>query len=269
MIGNDAFCWSRTACGKTLASPFSVMLSAIVSSSLVYRERTFADGCPEPSFAVARTFAAGPNPVSVAVGDFNGDAKPDLAVANDANMDNISVLLGKGDGSFLAASNYSAGSNPQCVVAEDFNRDGKPDLVVSSESGVFVLLGKGDGTFQVPINSGPPGASLAAGDFNSDGKPDLAVANFGGVDLARGIPSVSVLLNTCVATDNSLDIARRNTSTAISWPLQFTQFALETATNLTLPNWRPAVEAPITNNGRLEIVVPLDRRERYFRLRKP
>src|SRR2546430_14546323 len=100
MIGNDAFCWSRTACGKTLASPFSVMLSAIVSSSLVYRERTFADGCPEPSFAVARTFAAGPNPVSVAARDFHGDAKPDLAAANAANMDHIPARLGNGAGSF-------------------------------------------------------------------------------------------------------------------------------------------------------------------------
>src|SRR4051794_39585143 len=50
-------------------------------------------------FGPARGFAAGSRPVSVAVGDLNGDAKPDLAVANRTSND-VSVLAGTGSGSF-------------------------------------------------------------------------------------------------------------------------------------------------------------------------
>jgi len=58
----------------------------------------------------AGTFNAGANPVSLAAGDFNGDGKLDLAVANQQS-ENISVLMGKGDGSFQAAVNYGAGTS--------------------------------------------------------------------------------------------------------------------------------------------------------------
>src|SRR5437879_4321271 len=50
------------------------------------------------SFITAPTYAAGPNSDSVAVGDFNGDGIPDLAVANTVSNGTVSVLLGKGDG---------------------------------------------------------------------------------------------------------------------------------------------------------------------------
>jgi len=65
----------------------------------------------------------------VAVGDFNGDGKPDLAVANEYS-DNVSVLLGNGDGSFQAAQNFGADNHPFSVAVGDFNGDGKPDLAV-------------------------------------------------------------------------------------------------------------------------------------------
>src|SRR5713226_1273541 len=48
------------------------------------------------SFSAATNFTVGGSPFSVAVGDFNGDGKPDLAVAGD----NVSILLGHGDGTF-------------------------------------------------------------------------------------------------------------------------------------------------------------------------
>jgi hypothetical protein len=67
------------------------------------------------SFIVRREFGAGGGPVSVAVGDFNGDGKPDLAVANSVSND-VSVLLGNGDGSFQAARNFSAGISPVSVA---------------------------------------------------------------------------------------------------------------------------------------------------------
>src|SRR5207253_514768 len=137
----------------------------------------------------------GRDPQSVAVGDFNGDGVPDLAVANrDANT--VSVLLGNGDGTFQGAKGLAAGPNPQSVAVGDFNGDGVPDLAVADTKGghgtigVSVLLGNGDGTFRAPrtFGVGARPSSVAAGDFSGDGKLDLATANYGGSD-------VSVLIN--------------------------------------------------------------------------
>src|SRR5207237_1519142 len=92
-------------------------------------------------------------PVSVAVGDFNGDGRPDLAVAN-ALSSNVSVLLGDGDGTFQAALNFdTGGGGPVSVTVGDFNGDGHLDLAVANPGSntVSVLLGNGDGTLQAPV----------------------------------------------------------------------------------------------------------------------
>ena len=137
-----------------------------------------------PSPAPAMDLAVGASPYSVAMGDFNGDGHLDLAVANGGSND-VSVLLGNGDGTFQAARNFGAGlgGGPLWVAVGDFNRDGNLDLVVanSSSDSVGVLLGDGHGSF-APALTFPAGGtapqSVAVGDFNGDGKPDLAVANY-------------------------------------------------------------------------------------------
>jgi hypothetical protein len=125
-------------------------------------------------------FGAGTDPDSAAAGDFNGDGKLDLAVANEGS-NNVSILLGKSDGTFQAAVDYGAGSNPSSVAVGDFRDDGKLDLVVANDGSdnVSILLGNGDGTFQAAVNYGVGSAptSVAVGDFNGDGKLDLAVVN--------------------------------------------------------------------------------------------
>src|SRR5207249_2665322 len=158
-------------------------------------------GKGDGTFQVAASYSAGSNPGSVAVGDFNGDGKTDLAVADygsffPATSGSVSVLLGRGDGTFQAAVDYGVGTNPVSVVVSDFNGDGKPDLAVGG-SPISVLLGNGDGTFQAPVNYGAQEypSSIAVGDFNTDGKLDLVVANelsMGPNNYTNG--SVSVLL---------------------------------------------------------------------------
>ena len=140
------------------------------------------------SFPAPANYAAGANPSFVAVGDFNADGQPDLAIAN-TNSNNVSILLGNvppNAGTFLPAVNYAAGSSPLSVKVGDFNSDGRPDLAVANfgSNKVSILLGNAPPnakTFQAPVNYSVRNypVSVAVGDFNADGRPDLAVANQG------------------------------------------------------------------------------------------
>jgi hypothetical protein len=131
-------------------------------------------------FAASRSFRVGDVPESVAVGDFNGDRRPDVVTAN-GDSDDVSVLLGDGAGGFTAAAPVPAGDGAWFVAAGDLNRDRKPDLAVANvyEDTVSILLGDGSGDFAagavVPVGHIPYGIAIA--DLNRDKKADLAVAN--------------------------------------------------------------------------------------------
>jgi len=106
------------------------------------------------SFAPKTDFAAGDGAFSVAVGDFNADGDPDLAVANQLS-DSVSVLLGGAGGGFGPKTDFAAGNGPESVAVGDFNADGDPDLATANASNsVSVLLGGAGGGF------GPGGVSI-------------------------------------------------------------------------------------------------------------
>jgi hypothetical protein len=100
------------------------------------------------TFQSQKTYATGVLPFSVAVGDFNGDGKLDLAVGdaggavpNENGFGTASILLGNGDGTFQKPMNYVASGEPFSVAVGDFNQDGRPDLAVAEyPGGVSVLL---------------------------------------------------------------------------------------------------------------------------------
>jgi hypothetical protein len=148
-----------------------------------------------PSFNAAIDYPVGPQPHGIAVGDFNGDGKPDLATANFYfNPNTVSILLNNGDGTFQPAVNYTVPGAPEDVKVGDFNGDGKLDLAVASSGNTAsILLGNGNGTFQPAVNypAGHQPYRLTTGDFNGDGKLDLAVADAG---CCGGTGAVSILL---------------------------------------------------------------------------
>jgi uncharacterized protein (TIGR03437 family) len=115
---------------------------------------------------------------TVAVADFNGDGKPDIAAASGS----LWILLASGGGAFKTpvSINLGSGVSANGLAAADLNGDGKQDLVVGdfNGSGIYVLLGNGDGTFQAPVQYSVGGrvTSIAIADFNGDGKPDIAVS---------------------------------------------------------------------------------------------
>jgi FG-GAP-like repeat/FG-GAP repeat len=134
------------------------------------------------NFTLASSPATGIQGYSIAVGDFNGDGKLDLAVTN-YGSNTVSILLGDGTGNFTPISSPATGTNPYSVAVGDFNGDGKLDLAVANfgSNTISILRGDGTGHFTLALSpaTGANPESVAVGDFNGDGKLDLAVANFG------------------------------------------------------------------------------------------
>lgn len=163
-------------------------------------------GNGDGTFQSAVTYDSGGSfAYSIAVGDLNGDGKPDLVVANGCvNIGGfncsaeglVGVLIGNGDGTFQAVHTYPSGGfaffNSNVAIA-DVNGDGKPDLVVMNgcssacdainppQGSVGILLGNGDGTFNFAATYASGGhfaTSLTIADLNGDGKLDVVVANW-------------------------------------------------------------------------------------------
>jgi uncharacterized protein (TIGR03437 family) len=144
-------------------------------------------GHGDGTFGAAKSFPAGAGyPSSIAMGDFNGDGKLDLAVGNSPTTGlngTVAILLGKGDGTFGAPKTYNVTQLPSSMVVADFNADGKLDLAVlnvaEGSDQVQVFLGNGDGTFRpgTATSTGTGDGFLSYTDLNHDGKMDLVIAD--------------------------------------------------------------------------------------------
>jgi hypothetical protein len=132
-------------------------------------------------FSGPSTFAAGTFPQSLAVGDFNRDGKPDLAVGVVGFIgQGVQILLNNGMGGFSAPVMATTAGSPYQVVVADFNHDGFQDLAIpdTNPDSVLVLLGDGNGGFGAPVASAGGSDAMATGDFNEDGIVDLATADY-------------------------------------------------------------------------------------------
>lgn len=220
----------------------------------VYRNISTTGTITASSFSSRVDFAAGSNPVSVAIGDLNGDGKPDLAVTNFSSA-SVSVFRNTATSgtlntsSFAAKVDFTTGLSPWFVGIADFDMDGKPELAVTNRGensiSIFRNLSTGgtlnSSSFAARTNfaAGNFPRLAAIGDLNGDGKPELVVANQGSslisvyrntsttyvIDSNTFAPKVDITSGSnpyCVAIgdvdgDNKPDIAVTNTgSTSVS-----------------------------------------------------
>ncbi len=170
----------------------------------IFRNTSSAVG--NVSYAPKVDFATGTNPLSVTLGDLDGDGKLDLAVANFASntlsiFRNTSAAVGVI--ALAARTDFATGTNPFSVAIGDLDNDGKTDLAVVNEASntvsIFRNTSAGPGNInydpKVDFGTGTAPRSVAIGDVDADGKVDLAVDNW----ISN---TVSVLRNTSSGPGN-------------------------------------------------------------------
>ncbi|MCY2966934.1 MAG: FG-GAP-like repeat-containing protein, partial [Planctomycetota bacterium] len=186
---------------------------------------TSTPGATTPTFANKVDFTAGALPRSIAIGDLNGDGRPDLAAVNLISY-SVSVFLntmtpGASVAAFSAKTDFATGTKPVSIAIGDMNGDGKADLAIANgfESSASVLMNTTAGGATTPsfaprstVSISGAVRSIAIGDLNGDGKPDLALANYSST-------SVTVLLNTTTPGATSATFAPKSEFQTGSLPI--------------------------------------------------
>ena len=156
----------------------------------VFLNASTTGGLNASSFTAQATLATGTSPVNVAIGDLDGDGKPDLAVANFGGT-SVSVFHNTstvtGTITFATKEDFTTASAPRSVAIEDIDGDGKLDLAVTNSGVTSVSVLRNTtipGTIDAnsfsakeDFTAGSTPSRVAFGDINGDGKPDMAVSN--------------------------------------------------------------------------------------------
>jgi hypothetical protein len=164
----------------------------LVSTNLDGNDVTILLGDGHGGFhpATGSPFPCGDAPFNVAIGDVNGDAKPDLAIVDSPGstsdrrgVDGLTILLGNGRGGFtrMAGSPFVTAARPNMVAIGDLDGDGVADVVVSEPDDdslvIFTMSPRGAVASRstLAVSGRPKGVAIR--DLNGDGKADIVVTN--------------------------------------------------------------------------------------------
>jgi hypothetical protein len=155
------------------------------NGNAVLATAALGSGTSSSTWVNTQNLATLPQPLSIAVADFNGDGIPDIAIGtNGSTAGYLSILLGNGNGTFQAAENFTGLPNNQAMVAAPFVNGGPLDIITvdnntsgTNNAALFVGNGEGGGTLQTPFSLGGIAnvTAVAAGDFNRDGNEDFVI----------------------------------------------------------------------------------------------
>ena len=229
---------SATATQLTVTVPTGATYASITELNMGTNLSCFSNSNFNPVYSPAKTsitntdfatkvdFTASSSPLGVAIGDVDGDGKPDMVVViNGANTisvyQNTSTTGSTSTSSFGTKVDFATGSGAFNVKIGDIDGDGKPEIVVVNQNSSTVSVFRNTSTrgtinsssfaakVDFAVTSAPIGVVI--GDIDGDGKPDLAVTN-------NGTNSVSVLRNT--STIGSINFATKvdfGTGTSPLW----------------------------------------------------
>jgi uncharacterized protein (TIGR03437 family) len=167
-------------------------------------------GKGDGTFQAPTSLAAGRGAFAVTTGDFNSDGKLDIAVANNFEVplqNDVSLLIGNGDGTFAGAIPLGAGNNPIGIVAADLTGSGKLDLAVANNGSPFASL---------VINGFPKGLSSFTTVSAADGSPGLApeslvsayAPGISAFESFAGLPVPTMLAGLSIAVEDSAGESR-------------------------------------------------------------
>jgi tetratricopeptide (TPR) repeat protein len=172
--------------GEITGAPAATTAGTSFTFTVAVTDSSTAPLTAQKQFTLTPFTATERGPVAMVTNDFNTDGNQDLAIVNQTT-NNVTILLGHGDGTFSEAtgSPIASGNGPVAIAAGDLNGDAKPDLAVVNQTDdtVSIFLNNGDASFApgpLPLlqtAASPTGVAIA--DFNQDGLADIAVTNGG------------------------------------------------------------------------------------------
>ena len=183
--GNYTLKATVTGQANAVAPAGNVEFRDTSAGNAVLATAALGTGTSSSSWTNTQNPATQPQPLSIIVGDFNGDGIPDLAIGtNGTTTGYLEILLGNGDGTFQAAKSFTALPNNQAMVAAPFVNGGPLDILTvdnnasgTNNAAMFLGNGAGGGTVGTPFSLGGLAQvnGIAAADFNRDGSEDFVI----------------------------------------------------------------------------------------------